>query len=133
MKKTLTAALVAAALSGCAMSPEYMAASSEADVCHRYGVFTRNPMFSELTRQYQEEMDRRNLLTPSEKALVEKEHIQRGMGLCALYASWGKPDRENRSVGAWGTHIQHVYHAGLRHIKPTYVYTENGFVTSWQD
>lgn len=90
-------------------------------------------MFSELTTQYHAEMERRSLLSQNEKDLVAKKQIQIGMSLCALYASWGKPDHENRSVGSWGTHIQHVYNAGLRYIRPTYVYTENGVVTSWQD
>lgn len=120
-------------LNGCALSPEYLAASNDRDVCERYGAFSRNPMFNELTGQYKAEMERRSLLSEHEKQLVFKKQIQRGMGLCALYASWGKPDRENRSVGSWGVHIQHVYNAGLRYIRPTYVYTENGRVTSWQD
>lgn len=131
MKTTLAAILAAATLAGCAMSPEYMASSSERDVCYRYGVFSRNHIFSGMTEQYQAEMERRNLLTQSEKDLVAKQQIQRGMSLCALYASWGIPDRENRSVGVWGTHVQHVYNAGSRHS--AYVYTENGVVTSWQD
>lgn len=133
MKSMLPATLIAATLSGCALSPAYMAASSDSQICERYGVFSRNGMFGEYTTQYRAEMERRNLLSPHEKELVAKKQIQIGMSLCALYASWGTPDRQNRSVGSWGVRIQHVYNAGLRYIRPTYVYTENGYVTSWQD
>lgn len=41
--------------------------------------------------------------------------------------SWGSPDDINKSVGSWGTHEQWVYDSG------TYVYFENGKLTSWQD
>lgn len=58
--------------------------------------------------------------------LVKKEKIRIGMNLCGLYASWGRPQEENRTVGNWGVHIQHIYEGG-------YVYTENGVVASWQD
>lgn len=133
MRTILIGAAITVTLGGCALSPEYMTSSSDRDVCERYGVFSRNPMFSELTAQYKAEMDHRNLLSQSDKDLVAKKQIQRGMSLCAMYASWGAPDHENRSVGSWGTHIQHVYNSGLRYVRPTYVYTENGVVTSWQD
>lgn len=133
MRLLLALATITTILTGCALSPEYMTSSSDTDVCERYGVLSRNPMFSELTTQYKAEMERRNLLTQTEKDLVAKKQIQLGISLCALYASWGKPDHENRSVGSWGTHIQHVYNSGLRYTRPTYVYTENGHVTSWQD
>lgn len=131
--KSLAGIALCATLGGCALSPEFMSSSPDRDVCERYGIFSRNTTFSELTRQYQSELERRNLLSQNEKDLAAKKQIQRGMSLCGLYASWGKPDRENRSVGSWGTHIQHIYHAGLRYVRPTYVYTENGRVTAWQD
>lgn len=60
-------------------------------------------------------------------SLVRKGHIKIGISKCQLYASWGIPNDDNESVGRWGVHVQHVYGGG------TYVYTENGRVTSWQD
>lgn len=60
-------------------------------------------------------------------SLTRDGKIKLGITKCKLYASWGLPDDENESVGRWGTHIQHIYGVG------TYVYTENGRVTSWQD
>lgn len=60
-------------------------------------------------------------------SLARKGHIKIGISKCQLYASWGMPNDDNESVGRWGVHVQHVYGSG------TYVYTENGRVTSWQD
>jgi hypothetical protein len=40
--------------------------------------------------------------------------------------SWGSPDKNNRTVGTWGVHEQWIY-------GDTYVYFENGILTSWQD
>lgn len=60
-------------------------------------------------------------------SLVRKEKIRIGVSECQLYASWGLPNSQNKSVGQWGVHVQYVYGDG------TYVYTENGRVTSWQN
>ncbi len=59
---------------------------------------------------------------------IRSKEIRMGMSECELYASWGHPNSQNRTVGSWGVHIQHVY----RDFR-SYVYTENGRVTSWQD
>jgi hypothetical protein len=40
--------------------------------------------------------------------------------------SWGSPRDINRSVGSWGVHEQWVYYS-------SYLYFENGILTSWQD
>lgn len=61
------------------------------------------------------------------KEMIKKESIRIGISTCQLYASWGIPTQENRSVGVWGVHIQHIYGSNY------YVYTENNVVTSWQD
>lgn len=71
------------------------------------------------------ELNRRKIKLNIE--LIKKESIKIGISTCQLYASWGMPDQENRSVGGWGVHIQHVY--GSKY----YVYTKNNVVTSWQD
>ena len=51
-----------------------------------------------------------------------------GMPTCIMYATIGKPNKENKTVNAYRTHIQHVYRG-----KNLYVYTDNGIITSWQD
>lgn len=40
--------------------------------------------------------------------------------------SWGSPNNINRDVGSWGVHEQWVY-------GDTYVYFENGILTSWSE
>lgn len=59
-------------------------------------------------------------------SLIRKKQVRIGMSECELYAAWGLPSDQNRSVGSWGVHIQHIY-------SYAYVYTENGRVTSWQN
>ncbi len=72
------------------------------------------------------EAKRRNLSFNSAAAIAQE--FKMGESECQLYAAWGFPDSQNRSVGSWGVHTQHVYRDF-----GTYVYTENGRVTSWQD
>lgn len=61
-----------------------------------------------------------------DEALTKRERIKLGISECQLFASFGLPERANRSVGSWGVHVQYIYGR-------TYVYTKNGTVTSWQD
>lgn len=60
--------------------------------------------------------------------IISRRTVRKGMTKCMLYASYGHPIVENRTVGSWGTHIQHVYG---RYNE--FIYTENGRVTGWQD
>ena len=53
-----------------------------------------------------------------------------GMTKEEVIASWGKPNKINRTVTQYGTHEQWVYH----HIGDgCYLYFEDGRLTSWQD
>lgn len=132
VRNTLLIAFVAAALSGCATTPEQLAAKSDIQLCQTYRDARRvGGLIGDLGASHLQEIQRRRLLSENELDLVKNRQIQRGMSLCALYASWGTPYKENRSVGKWGTHIQHVY--GTRRSRNAYVYTENGVVTSWQN
>ena len=115
-------------VSGCAISPERMSELPDLNVCRSLAVFG----FAG-GAPYKQEIIRRNLLTQEEWALVAEGKISRGMSQCAMYVSWGTPHRENRSVGDWGVHIQHVYGEGGKYRSVSYVYTENGKVSSWQD
>ncbi|MDR2913243.1 MAG: hypothetical protein LBV74_00150 [Tannerella sp.] len=49
-----------------------------------------------------------------------------GMTKAMCIESWGKPNDINRTVGSWGAHEQWVYSG-------SYLYFENGKLTSWQD
>jgi len=65
----------------------------------------------------------------SKKALkaIKEGRIYIGMADRDVVASWGPPQKVNRTVGKWGIHEQWVYPDN------TYVYIENAKVTSWQD
>lgn len=116
---------------GCATTPEQISNRDDLDVCKSYGVY-RTGILVGLAPAYKDEIDRRGLLTDEEKQLVADKSIKLGMSLCAMYASWGSPSYENRTVLKGSVNIQHVYNAGLRYIRKNYVYTRNGKVTAWQ-
>jgi hypothetical protein len=59
---------------------------------------------------------------------VKKEKIFIGMNKEQVVASWGLPQKKNRSAGSWGIHEQWVY----GDFGP-YVYFENNILKSWQD
>lgn len=59
-------------------------------------------------------------------AAIEKQNISMGMTDKQVLASWGRPSDINRTVGPWGVHEQWVYSG-------SYLYFENGSLTSWQD
>lgn len=133
MKLVAPSILLCACLSACATSPESMAGRSNLDICQSYGVYAASPLWAASAQSSRDELIRRKALTDEEWAIVQQRSIKIGMSQCALYASWGRPDRQNRSVSAGGVVIQHVYNAGYRHVRPSYVYTMDGTVTSWQD
>lgn len=58
--------------------------------------------------------------------LIANEKIGLGMTQEMVENSWGSPNSINRSAGSWGVHEQWVYDA-------SYLYFENGILTSWQD
>lgn len=132
MKKILLTLTICTLLMGCTSTPEKLSSMSDDSLCKTYRDARRvGGLLGDQGASHLREIERRNLLTVNELDLVKNKQVQRGMSLCALYASWGVPYDENRSVGRWGTKIQHVY--GSRHSRHAYVYSENGIVTSWQN
>ena len=74
------------------------------------------------------ELTRRNLSI--DKKLVIEKKIRIGTSVCNVYASWGRPQDVNRTVGSWGVHEQWVYGStGTRN----YLYIQNGRVSSFQN
>ncbi|MCF6211185.1 MAG: hypothetical protein L3K24_11095 [Gammaproteobacteria bacterium] len=58
--------------------------------------------------------------------LIKSQKIQRGMTSKQALLSWGKPQKNNKSVGSYGVHEQWVYGNGQ------YLYFENNVLTSFQ-
>lgn len=106
-------------------------AMTKNEFCETYGMALRGGevydigALPDIVKLVKKEATRRTLRF--DDSLVRKEQIRMGISECQLYASWGMPEDQNRSVGSWGVHVQHVF--GLSR----YVYTENGKVTSWQN
>jgi len=65
--------------------------------------------------------------------VINKHEIQLGMTGEMVEAAWGSPRAINRSVGSWGVHEQWVYGSYTKYSSPTYLYFENGILTSWSD
>lgn len=78
------------------------------------------------TKQAIDILRSRSVFTDEEISLIKEQQIRIGMSERALLCSWGNPRKVNRSVGSWGEHKQFVY-------RSSYVYTQNGRVTSYQD
>ena len=57
---------------------------------------------------------------------IYNESIWIGMTKEMIVESWGSPNDINKTVGSWGVHEQWIYNS-------TYLYIENGILTSWQD
>lgn len=131
MKRIIVTA--AAILSGCAVAPERVAQVSDLEVCRSYGIFRASGLWATRAASYEAEVKRRGLIAADEWPLVEAKKIRNGMSRCAMYAAFGGPDRENRTVSGSHVHVQHVFNAGYRYIKAFYVYTDNDRVTAWQD
>lgn len=113
-------------------APNFLRKLETMEFCQYYGQSMRGESIDEMGSYknphelFKKEASRRKLKFSAK--LIKEQKVRIGMSLCDLYASWGYPDAENRTVGGWGVHIQHVY----GDFGP-YVYTENGRVSSWQD
>jgi len=133
MFRCLATIVVVVTLSGCAgfttlSSPEAAASLDNLSLCKR----ARSNLCGGIYGCPQDkiaiaEIRKRNLIPDSEWPLIQARKIRLGMTECGLNASWGGHPRINVSTGSWGTHKQYVYDNG------SYVYVENGKVTSWQN
>lgn len=124
------AALCAVLMSACAGSPMRLSMMDEeglklektAVIAQAYGFGQYDNLRAELKR--------REAFTEQEWAWIDAKQLGMGMSVEAMYASWGTPSHQNSTVTRAGRHVQHVYGGGAH---ATYVYTENGRITSWQD
>lgn len=67
-----------------------------------------------------------NTYTSAELKAIEERKIFIGMSEYALIASWGHPDKINRSAWEGGSSNQYVYRNSGK-----YVYVENNKITGW--
>lgn len=131
--KPRLACLAALFCASCAIAPERVAQESDLEVCRSLGVYRGSALFGASASSYEAEARRRNLLTEEEWGMVAAKRVKIGMSRCAMYVTFGKPDRENATTSSYGRHVQHVFNSGYRYIKAYYIYTDNDRVVSWQD
>ena len=62
---------------------------------------------------------------PDIEQTVLARKVQIGMTAEQVRFAWGKPEKNNQTVGPWGTHEQWVYGS-------SYLYFENGILRSYQ-
>lgn len=132
MKKLIAAIAAVVGLVGCASisTPDRAALLEDDQLCRLAYNLPRGGIYGHRQNaSARAEIDRRWLMTSEEWALAEGQKIRRGMSECALLASWGIPNKVNRSVGVWGVHKQYVYRG---YQQSSYVYVENGRVSGWQ-
>ena len=125
----------ALALSACAnspmrvsmMSPETLQEQRSDILCRTYGYAKTQNVKAELVRREQ--------ITAKEWDSIDDKAIFMGMSELALLCSFGQPGLYgaiNTSTGSWGTHRQWVYRS-CKSCPAMYVYTRDGYVTSWQN
>ena len=69
------------------------------------------------------------------KETIINSGIALGMTEEQVIYSWGRPENTSRSVGSWGIHEQWSYEVSFLHRRysDTYLYFEDGILTSYSD
>lgn len=76
------------------------------------------------------------IFTEREWDAIDSKKIFIGMSYLALNCSWGPAGlwgSINKSVGPWGTRLQIVFRECRTYCPTTYVYVENGKISSWSN
>lgn len=100
--------------------PENIALLKEHEVCVKAGKNANSDNFS----KWIAELNRRG--TKYDELSIRNKQIKINGFECDIFAAFGLPKRYNRTVNARGTSIQFVY-------DNSYIYTDNGVITSWSD
>lgn len=123
-------------LIGCQGSPMHISSLSSKqldsisswDLCNAYHLNHEDKVREELLRQGE--------IPINEWKFIDQKKIHIGMSKLCCVCAWGDPrvfGRINKSVGSWGVHEQWVYKQVIGQYSATYVYFENGKISSWQD
>jgi len=135
MFRNISIILIIITVIGCAgspirlssMSPEELQAENSFLLCNTYN-FNGD-------KEVRTELQRRNALTDQEWGLIDSGYLQIGMSELALICLKGNVivgyGTINVTTGTWGVHKQYVYENAFG--SRSYIYVENGKVTSWQN
>lgn len=127
-------------LTGCQSNPplisvERAKALPDAELCSVYGNTVRAGNAGP-AEELKSEIERRQLfLATDELGTILREAVAVGDSEYVLYAAWGLPDIQNRTVTASGVRIQHVYRNYQRgpYARSEYAYTRNGRIVGVQN
>jgi hypothetical protein len=78
------------------------------------------------------ELERRGAVRPEYWPLIDEHKIAIGMNTDELQTAWGNGLEQHQTVTASGSHIQWVHYNGSP-TDATYVYTDNGIITTIQN
>jgi hypothetical protein len=87
----------------------------------------QEPMLNELC-QYGKRLFE---LTDDQLNSIRNNRLYIGMHYTLVYLAWGDPDDKIKTVDARGEHIKYVYEQWPGRYK--YAYTDNDYLTSWQE
>jgi hypothetical protein len=121
-------------LISCAGSPMRLASMTPEELSYEHPLNLCNTYHFNKNKNVRDELELRDLLSDNEWNLIDANSIQRGMSELALICLRGAIvpgyGSINVTTGSWGVHKQYVYEHPLG--GRSYVYVENGKVTSWQ-
>lgn len=100
--------------------PENLAKLSDVNLCIKAGKYREKPELKLIL------VEARVRSLSYDESSIKQKNIKIGGYECDVFASYGKPERYNRTVNKHGTRVQMVY--GY-----SYIYTENGVITAWSD
>lgn len=106
------------------MSPDELKLQNSYDLCKAYAFSPDQAVKTELIR--------RKAIPSHEWPLIEKKKIDVGMSEDGLTCSWGAPTKINKTVTNSGISKQWVYR-NCYSCSGSYVYTQKGKVTGWQN
>jgi hypothetical protein len=110
------------------MSEATLKSKSLLDLCQTYASHRDSGDYgAPVAVQIQNELIRRKKLTGAQLADIKTHTIRTGMPEHIAICSWGPFSDVNQYGGIYGAHNQFVIGD-----YGTYIYTENGRVTSWQ-
>ncbi len=106
------------------MSPSRLAFEPTENLCGAYQIARQQKIKNEIVK--------RKEIPEKDWEIIDRASVKIGMSELSLICSMGTPYAVNRTVGSWGVKKQFIFRPCC-HDEVYYVYTENGYVTGFQD
>ena len=134
----ISVGLIIFLLTACAGSPIRVGHMSDAELDQTAPGILCNAYHNGHYKNVRAAIIRRGFVPQGDWALIDAGQIRRGMSEAELICAWGAPSpldgKVNTYVGPNGTEKQWVYRTCISSLgcNASYVYTQNGLITSWQ-